>query len=258
MIKALINGNWKEISKEQLQFGTGSYAFKTGLYETFRTLNHNTVFLDEHVNRLLRSAWCTGLIIHYSKHEILEMVDTVISNFPESNQRVRILADPDNLILYTSSLDIDDSIYDGVSAITVFASRSTPHVKTTDYEVCLSAWEKAKKSNCFEAILVDNDGYVYEGSKSNVFWVTDGKLLTRQDQVLPGVTRQTIISKSSIPAAFGQLNKNDFDQIDELFITNSGSGIVPVNKVNKNKIGSGVVGKLTRKLLSDYNMWIKL
>ena len=82
--------------------------------------------------------------------------------------------------------------------------------------------------------------------------------MTRQDQVLPGVTRQTIISKSSIPAAFGQLNKNDFDQIDELFITNSGSGIVPVNKVNKNKIGSGVVGKLTRKLLSDYNMWIKL
>ncbi len=257
MIRTMINGNWEDVPNEHLQIGSKSFAFDCGLYETFRTLNFQPLFLDPHLNRLLTSAKKIDLKIHYPKMEIIKMVDTVILEFPDPEQRVRILVAPDQLILYTSPLNLDPAVYNGVKVITVTAKRNTPDVKTTDYHTCLSAWEKANKVNCFEAILSDKNGNLYEGSKSNLFWVQDGKLFTRKDQILPGVTRQTIISKSLLPVFFGQLNKNNIHQINELFITNSGSGIVPVTHINNQIIGNGNVGEITILLLKQYEKWIK-
>lgn len=257
MIKALINGKWELVPDKHLQIGGVSFAYKSGLYETFRTLDYKPVFLNPHMDRLYQTAQKTSLKIRFSRSILLDMINTVISEFSEPDQRVRILAVPDHLILYTSSLNIDSSIYDGVKVITVHASRNTPDIKTTNYQVCLSAWEKAQKLHCFEAILTDNNGDVFEGSRSNIFWIKNEKLLTRQGKILPGITRQMIISKFSYPVEFGKLNVTDFKKIDELFITNSGSGVVPVSHVNGSRIGNGSVGKITRKLLNDYTRWIK-
>jgi len=256
MIKALINGKWEFVPDKHLQIGTDSFAYKPGLYETFRTFSFKPVFLDRHLDRLYQTAQKTGLIIQFSKFEIIEMVNTVIASFLEPDQRVRILAVPDHLILYTSPLGINSSIYNGVKVITVRASRNIPDIKTTNYQVCLSAWEKAQESHCFEAILTDKDGDIFEGSRSNVFWLKNEKLYTRQDNVLPGITRQIIISNFSYPVEFGNLNETDLDTINELFITNSGSGVVPVSHVNDSRIGNGTVGKITRNLLDDYTRWI--
>ena len=99
------------------------------------------------------------------------MVNIVISDFPDPDQRTRILAMPNNLIIYTSALELDNSIYSGIAAITVHANRETPDVKTTNYKVCLKAWRKANDMGCFASILIDGNGVVLEGSRSNVFWV---------------------------------------------------------------------------------------
>ena len=184
------------------------------------------------------------------------MASKVIQNFEDPNQRVRILAVPEKIMIYTSSLNLDKSTYKGVSVMTVNAKRTSPEMKTTDYKTCLSVWEKAQKSNCFEAILVDEKGNVYEGSRSNIFWVRKSKVFTREKDVLPGVTRQSIISKSPFPIIFGKINQKDFSEIDEMFITNSGSGIVPVVRVNNQKIGNGMVGLITNNLLVCYDKWI--
>jgi len=257
MIRALINGNWKQVPDEHLLIGGDSFAFDNGLYETFRTIEYRPVFLDPHLDRLLRTAGSLGMDIPYARDEIYDLVKKVISEFHEPEQRVRILAVTDKLIIYTSPLNINPEIYNGVKVITVTAKRDTPDIKTTDYHTCLSAWEKANRAKCFEAILCDKNGDIFEGTRSNVFWVTTGKLWTRKGDVLPGVTRQTIISKSLIPIVFGQLNKKNIDQVDELFISNSGSGIVPVIQVDHQLIGKGIPGKLTRTLLNHYDTWIK-
>jgi branched-chain amino acid aminotransferase len=141
--------------------------------------------------------------------------------------------------------------------MTVFASRNTPTIKSTNYRTCLGAWEKAQGAGCFEAILTDEMGEVFEGSRSNVFWIKSGELFTRQYDILPGITRQIILSKFSCPVNFGNLNVTDFKLIDELFITNSGSGIVPISHVNGSIIGNGAVGEITRNLLNDYTKWIE-
>jgi len=166
------------------------------------------------------------------------------------------LAVPNKLIVYTSHLNLDPSIYNGVSVITFEASRAHPEIKTTDYHACLTAWEAAIDAGCFEAILVDDNGILYEGSRSNLFWVKNEKLFTRKEDVLPGTTRQIIINYSSVSIQYKILNSMDLSNIDEFFLTNSGSGIIPVTRINDKIIGNGSVGIKTNQLLAQYNEWM--
>ena len=128
--------------------------------------------------------------------------------------------------------------------------------KTTNYKVCLKAWKKANDMGCFESILLDGDGVVLEGSRSNVFWIKDDNIITRENNVLPGITRQTLILRSPFPISFGLLYQSNFSDIDELFITNSGSGVIPITKVDSVEIGTGEVGSITKELLRLYNQWL--
>ena len=184
------------------------------------------------------------------------MIARVVQQFDDPNQRARILAVAEKIIIYTSSLNLDPSIYKGVSTITVPALRKTPEIKTTDYTTCLEAYKIAENNDCFETILLDKNNQVLEGSRSNVFWIQGEKLFTRDGDVLPGVTRQTVISRSPFSIFYEQLNQLDFDQVNEIFLTNSGSGIIPVVKVNSIQIGTGKPGPITVELLKLYDSWL--
>jgi len=256
MINALINNQWESVPEKDLQPGSDSFAFGTGLYETFRTLNHKPVFLEPHLDRLFKSAQAIDLTIASSQNKIVKMIARVVQQFDDPNQRVRILAVAEKIIIYTSSLNLDPSIYKGVSTITVPALRKTPEIKTTDYTTCLEAYKIAENNDCFETILLDKNNQVLEGSRSNVFWIQGEKLFTRDGDVLPGVTRQTVISRSPFSIFYEQLNQLDFDQVNEIFLTNSGSGIIPVVKVNSIQIGTGKPGPITVELLKLYDGWL--
>ena len=124
------------------------------------------------------------------------------------------------------------------------------------YTTCLEAYKIAEENDCFEAILLDKNNQVLEGSRSNVFWVQGERLFTREGDVLPGVTRQNVILGSPFPLFYGLLNQFDFDQLNEIFLTNSGSGIIPVVKVNSIQIGTGKPGPITVELLKVYDGWL--
>ncbi len=256
MIQALVNGNWESFSDGELQPGTDSFNFKSGLYETFRTKNHKPIFLKPHLDRLFNSAKEINLNILYSRSEIEKMIADVIKRFPRNNQRARIIVIPEKVIIYTTDLNLDQNIYQGVSTITVSAIRTNPKIKSTSYRTCHDAYNTAHSNGCFDAILLDESDTVLEGSRSNVFWVLDNTLYTRNENILPGITRQTIISKSPFTVHFGYLNQSDFYHLDELFLTNSGSGIIPVLKVNSTLIGNGELGSITSKLLQLYDIWL--
>ena len=120
----------------------------------------------------------------------------------------------------------------------------------------MNAYEIAQDNNCFDAILIDEDDQVFEGSRSNVFWVKNNDLYTREKDVLPGITRQMIIMNSPHPVNYSKLKLLDFGGADEVFLTNSGSGIIPVVKVNNTQIGVGNPGPITMNLLDLYPTWM--
>ena len=102
---------------------------------------------------------------------------------------------------------------------------------------------------------MDEDQVVFEGSRSNLFWIKKDSFFTKETGVLPGVTRNTIIKHSLYAVKYGELNILDFDRLSELFLTSSGSGIVPIVKVNNSIIGNGVPGPITRELMKLYESW---
>ena len=181
------------------------------------------------------------------------MIIQVIKSSPEPDQRVRVILIPEKVIIYTMPLNLDYDIYGGVSVITVQAKRDTPEIKTTNYHSCLNAYQIAQKHDCFDAILMDENQVVFEGSRSNLFWIKKYSLFIKETGVLPGVTRNTIIKRSPFAVKYSELNVLDFDWLSELFLTNSGSGIVPIVKVNNSIIGNGVLGRIIKKLMKLYD-----
>ena len=83
-------------------------------------------------------------------------------------------------------------------------------------------------------------------------------IYTQKNEVLPGITRQILMTRSPIKILFGNLDKKNIHDIDEFFITNSSSGIIPVTKIDKVNIGSGKPGTTTIKLLKEYNKWLHM
>ena len=255
MIKALVNGNWEFFNDDELQPGTDSFRFGSGLYETFRTKKYRPIFLKSHLDRLFSSAKKTNLKIIYSALKIENMLSKVLTEFHVGDQRARIIVVPNKVIIYTTPLNLNKKIYEGVSTITVSIQRDNPKIKSTNYKSCLDAYRLAQSKKCFDAILLDKKGQVLEGSRSNIFWVIGDSLSTRKDNVLPGITRKTIIENSPYSIKYNKLNVVDFKRINELFLTNSSSGIIPILEVDSIIIGNGNPGPITLELLKLYNIW---
>jgi branched-subunit amino acid aminotransferase/4-amino-4-deoxychorismate lyase len=256
MVKALVNSAWKEVPEESLLIGGPDFAYPSGLYETLRTVDYIPAFLGAHLKRLFQAARRIGVKLEYTQSEITRQVIRVIHSFPDPNQRVRIIAVPDQIIIYTSALNLDTTIYRGVNVISLPVRRPTPELKTTQTESSLQAWLKAQQQGCFEALLISEEGIVFEGSRSNVFWVRQGNLFTKKAGVLPGTTRELVLTKASQPVLFSDLNVRDLDRIGEMFLTNSGSGVVPVKTIDGHELPKPVPGKITAVIMARYNTWL--
>ncbi len=250
----LINDHWCEKEEARIDLFSDVVMYGVGLFETFRTYQGRRFFrLEDHIERLLDAAGQIGLRSGYSTLEIKNMVTRVVAHSNWELQRVKILMFSDQLIVTSSQLIPDESIFEGVGLKSVHQQRALPEFKSTSYLDCLRSYQIARDAGFYDALLVDDRGYVTEGSRSNVFWIYGNSVLTRDDGVLPGITRKVIIEDDSMNSQFKKANLETLVQADELFITNSIIGVVPVVRVDDTFIGSGKVGPLTRSIVSRYN-----
>ena len=109
-----------------------------------------------------------------------------------------------------------------------------------------------------EAILLNQDGHVCEGSGENIFLVMDGKLYTPpiEDNVLPGITRDAVLqlarSELGIEVVEGRMDRSQIYIADECFLTGTAAHLTPVVEVDNRKIGDGAVGPVSAKLRKLY------
>ena len=125
------------------------------------------------------------------------------------------------------------------------------------------AKQYAADNNCEEAWLLDDDGYITEGSSSNAWIVKDKTVITRpvSSSILNGITRSTLIkSLSKVGYKFieRRFNINDIKDADEAFITSATQFVMPVTAVNNIKIGDGRVGEFSRLFKDIYFKYISL
>jgi D-alanine transaminase len=166
-----------------------------------------------------------------------------------------------NCLIWCQSFD-DSWLYplweNGISVISHPDLRwARRDIKTVNLLGNCIAMEKAKKANCFEAILIDNDGTISEATSNNVFGVKNGFIITppKSHKILPGITRGHILNLAknlNINVVEKLFTFEDLINFDEGFITGSIMEIMPVVKVNQFLIAEGKIGAITKELRDSF------
>lgn len=249
----MINGKFVSKSSAKVSVFSEAFMYGYGVFETLRTYEKQIFTAKEHVKRLQNSAKILNLKITYSENEILKMLKKVAEKSKHKNQRIKVIAIPEGIIITSIKLSEDSEIYKGVSAITISCPRAFPQAKTLSYLSSYLPHQEAIKKGYYEAILTDKNGKIYEGAYSNIFWFEGNTLCTRKNDVLPGITAETVIKLSPFPLKYKTISLENLLKKSEIFLTQTTKGIVPITKINKTKIGDGKPGPKTQELIKLFN-----
>jgi branched-chain amino acid aminotransferase len=125
-----------------------------------------------------------------------------------------------------------------------------------NYANSLLAKREALKDGYDEAVLLDTDGYVAEGSGENIFIVRNGVIKTPPlTAILEGITRDSIMQLArelGIPLAEERFTRDEFYIADEAFFTGTAAEITPIREVDNRKIGAGKPGPVTQKIQAAF------
>ncbi|WP_339228910.1 D-amino-acid transaminase [Oceanobacillus sp. FSL K6-2867] len=247
--------------------------FGDGIYEVIRIYHGKYYLLEEHVDRLFRSAEAIKIKLPFNKeditHLLLELLERNKMNTDGkvylqvtrgSAQRNHIFpADVlPNIYAYVEDLPRNvELLQNGVQTITERDIRwEYCYIKSLNLLPNVLAKQAANENNCYEAIL-HKDGIVTECSSSNVYLVKDGKIYTHPaaKNILHGCVRMAVerfAHKLNIPFIEDSFKVEEIGLADELFLSSSTSEVIPIVKVDNQEIADGKPGKITRQLQAAY------
>lgn len=232
-------------------------------YEVIRTRNGVPVFFDDHMNRLSE-----GISTRYDLQEditgeVRSGLSALVSHelLAEINVRVTVTftgRDHSLHICYIpSSYPSESMIREGVPLILYHAERFDPGVKMLNNRLRLSVNEELARRKAYEALLVNHDGQITEGSRSNIFFITnDGIIHTAHDSmVLSGITRRyvtEIIRSEGIPLVFEAVGKHETGRFRSAFLTGTSPMVLAVRSVENQvfDVSDPIIGRL-REIYAD-------
>lgn len=237
-----------------------------GVFDLLRTYSGKPLFLKEHVERLENSARQINLQLPWSQEEICRVVlDTLARNTAdEANIRIIVTggssADfmtptgrPRLIVLVTPLPKLPQGWFDnGVKAITLQAGRRIPGAKSIDYLTASMALRQARKKGAIEVIYLDKDDNALEGTTSNLFAFFGNTLVTPGQGILSGITRKAVleVARNLFEVAVRPLPREELLRADEVFITGTNKGLVPVIQVDDTIIGDKTPGPKTRAVMA--------
>jgi branched-chain amino acid aminotransferase len=238
-----------------------------GICDIMRTFHGQPYFLDEHIQRLVESGEKIGMGLPWTKNDIKQIVLQTLEKNPgidEANIRIVITggSSPDFLtpcgiprliVMVTPIKPLPREWYtNGVKVITLVQERPLAGAKVTAYIPAAMALNQAHESGAVEAIYVNRQNQALEGTTSNLFAFFNQTLLTPPaNGILKGITRKLILS---LAGNFFQVEEKPLalDRLlaaDEVFITGTNKGVVPVIQIDDTIISNGKPGKNTEKLI---------
>jgi branched-chain amino acid aminotransferase len=134
-----------------------------------------------------------------------------------------------------------------------------PGAKSTNYITAIYALQMAKKKGGVEALYVDSHDRILECTTSNFFFFKAGKLVTSDQDILPGVTRDVILKLAAdhFEIETRDIDRSELNEMDEAFITASNKEVAPVVMINDLQIGGGQVGENTKKIMQLFRDYTK-
>jgi branched-chain amino acid aminotransferase len=262
------------------------FLFGDAIYEVTRSYGKIFFGLEPHIDRLYRSADAIQLNIGMSK---TKLIDEMYSLYKKENQndayiRIQISRgnckkeqislfpenfDQANVVMYLHPLKpFAPHLYEqGQKLVHAGNFRNPkksldPNIKSGNYLNNIIALLNVDKSKYSDSFLLNEDGYVTEGTTYNIFYVKDNVVYTNPDDsdILQGITRQIVFdiaSKNGITVKRQNFTLDDLYTADEVFTTSSTKEVMAVSHVDDKKIASGLPGKLTKDLARIYKDYIK-
>ncbi|MGQ9631044.1 MAG: D-amino-acid transaminase [bacterium] len=276
---AYVNGEFVNLEEAKVSVEDRGFQFADGVYEVVRTYGGIPFRIDKHMERLRRSAGAINLPLDGIEEELHSAIPRILqlSGFPETLVYIQVTRGaaprrhafptgtrPTVILTARELVPPDPELREkGVDVITVEDVRwKLCNVKSVALLPNVLAKEKAHEAGAFEALLLDEDGFVNEGSSSNFFAVRDGQILTppADHHILPGITRDVVIELAE-GADYHVLQRRiplkDLRLADEVFLTATTSEIMPVVRLDGAPIGCGKPGEVTRKLYSIFQRLIR-
>lgn len=236
------------------------------IYEVIRIIDGVPLFLEDHMERLIKSLELENLnskytvnVISDSMIKLIEANNSVqgniklILNFHENKEDLYIFYIPHSYpkeIMYSK----------GVNTILYHGERNNPNAKVINSSFRDNVNKKLEETNTYEAILVDKQGRITEGSRSNIFFVKGKKLVTSPvEAVLPGITRQHIIAlclKYNIEVEETYVKEEDIQNYNAAFISGTSPKVLPIKEVNSIIFNSSL-NIIVKEIMKHYDNSIK-
>ena len=270
--------DWQDANTHLL---THTLHYGLGVFEGVRAYNTSkgpSIFrLKDHTERLFKSASTVNMKIPFSVEKINQAHIKVIqaNNLDEAYIRPMCFYGSEGMGLRADNLNVHTMV-----AAWEWPSYMDPEAREKGIKVKLSTYKRqvknpvsnakvngnyvhsivalteALEAGFDEALMLDADGYVAEGSGENFFIVKDGRLYSPfLDSCLDGITRKTIIDLAmelKIPFQEKKITVEDVFDADESFFSGTAAEVVPINSLDNQKIGTGLRGPVTEKLQTTY------
>ena len=270
---------WRDANVHVL---THTLHYGLGVFEgvrAYKTPAGTSIFrLQEHTDRLFDSAHIVGITIPFTKDELNEaQIDVFRKNeLEEGYLRPMVFLGSEAIGIRAKDLSVHvsiaawpwpdymdpDSREKGIKVRT--SSYTRHHVNITmckaksngNYTNSILALHEALDSGCDEALLLDNEGYVAEGSGENIFVIKDGVLHTPElTSCLSGITRATVFrlaQELDLQILERRITRDEVYVADEAFFTGTAAEVLPIQSLDGRQIGSGSRGTITEKIQKAY------
>jgi branched-chain amino acid aminotransferase len=280
-----MDGNFVKWQDAKVHVMTRALHYGAGVFEGIRAYPSNGglgVFrLQDHMTRLLKSASVYRLKCRFTVDELcIATLELLRKNKIDSSAYIRP-------ILFSSDLAVNLDTLNGSSSIAICTFPMERLFEKPGLNVCVSSWRRIDDSstpplakacgnyinsilakidasaNGFDdAILLDRNGMVSEGTGENIFIVKSGKLVTPSltCSILPGITRDTVMVVASdlrIGVEERAISRAELYMSDEVFFTGSAAEIEPILSIDKRTISDGKVGPTTAKLVDIYRKIVR-
>ncbi|MEG9194720.1 MAG: branched-chain-amino-acid transaminase [Candidatus Methanoglobus sp.] len=272
-----IDGKFVPESEAKISVFDHGFLYGDGVFEGIRAYDGRVFRLREHLDRLYDSAKAINLEIPLSKEEFEIIILETLRRNKLRDAYIRPIVSrgvgdlgldprkckkPTVIVITKPWGKLYGDLYSkGLKAVTVAVRRNSfdalpPNIKSLNYLNNVLAKIEANVKGGDEAIFLDRNGYISEGSGDNIFVVKRGRIATPPTiNNLRGITRDVvieIINRLGIPFFENNLGLYDLYTADEVFVTGTAAEVAPIVEIDGRVIGDGKPGKITKQIMEEF------
>ncbi len=281
---AFFEGKFVPIEEANINIKTNSFHYGTAIFEGLRAYwneDHQQLYIlfaREHYRRLLRNARSLFMELPYTEEDLVEITKELLV---KNNIKQDVYIRP---IVYFKDLALTPKLIGYTPEIAMYTYNFGRYLDTSEgIKVKVSSWRRnddnsipsrwkvagayvnsalakteALMAGYDEAIMLNSQGYVSEGSGENIFLIRDGKAITpaHNEHILEGITRKTVVellrNDLVVKVEERPIARSELYVADEIFMTGTAAEVTPVVEVDNRKVGTGKTGEITKQLQELY------